>query len=1150
MKQFKNITVLVVLLFLSFLSFITPTQASNNERITGSMTKKEYTNEYQQLNNEQNDAWNKKYNFRPETNVKRVSIWKDFEEAFKNNNVSKIILEADIKAPEPNKLYDRTESLELDGQGHTLEMENSSLNFDRLEKLADFTKKFSDSPVFHMHDIQVINNSYVGAVEGNLGTAWAFINGNGQFGPGGSDNGRRGLWRYRIGNVITPHDQTKPTDNQRIGGRLINAELGEISIWGYNKIVTGAENFYTGGITYEPSTYYKGEIADYNYSTIWFMLNPQQARNSVNKNNLTGTQAFDIGDNSFVYLHNTNSGTGFPAVYEHYQLLNVGKNATYNANVPGTAVSFNETNAKFVAESGAKVNLLSRSQGASTVSLANSNSTHGTGSTIPPNNTSFTAKEDSEVYIVGNNSNQYNGIIAFNGTNQQFSLENVLNFDIRNLYNSNFLGYGFGSETHLFKVLNSDISLWKNISPVDGSPDIDTNNVALFSVSPVGNDGKVVSTDPILNTGYKRNQFKRISGFNSKPELEWVPVTDADLSQKARILLGYVPVGGSDPFDENGDAKVKPIYADGKLIAKSDMTDTIGNTYVATSSTDGYLHWTKENHQKKDYQVAGKNMLGTPFKVDSNGQRYREGEESSTTVIDVTPPEPAKVNGTVTNVSKKIKGTGEAKSKVSMTINGTKQTDLSGVTDDEGNWEIELPKNRLKKDDKVQIFLEDNAPLISSDETFAKENQLPYLPADRIPATNSKTGNINPKNDLTYSDTVFKAATSIVVQDVEPPAPNIDKIARALTKDEKGNQIPQGDGTPLTPNDWKGKITKVNNTLSYRIAVRVPGTKGKDTQKVLYNTKITDKIPENLTFNKQDVKVWKYNKGDAQGLPIRYPDNVIGSDGKHQFNMGDIDLTASEATLINEPIVEYNESTRELTVGIGDRSKNTNDHYNEHGYEGSNKYGHLLPGDNVVIEFPTTVTKEAVKQTIKNTGKVSGFSAEEITSDPLEYKEISVTSNTALSPGGDVTGELVLASAPKEINFGVVNLIDYNKPVGTDKTSIDQPLIVKDTLRDKDWKVTVKLIEEMTYRKDEDIHELPNSLYVRYKNKEDTLTLNNPVMIYKSDINSVPSTQEEFNISNDWKKDANADGIKMKASKIPRSETYTGKVEWAIENTQ
>lgn len=40
MKQFKNITVLVVLLFLSFLSFITPTQASNNERITGSMTKK------------------------------------------------------------------------------------------------------------------------------------------------------------------------------------------------------------------------------------------------------------------------------------------------------------------------------------------------------------------------------------------------------------------------------------------------------------------------------------------------------------------------------------------------------------------------------------------------------------------------------------------------------------------------------------------------------------------------------------------------------------------------------------------------------------------------------------------------------------------------------------------------------------------------------------------------------------------------------------------------------------------------------------------------------------------------------------------------------------------------------------------------------
>ncbi|MFY8330962.1 pectate lyase-like adhesive domain-containing protein [Vagococcus carniphilus] len=1134
-------SILTALFFAIFIfCFPSSFDAENSDRITGSMSKTEYTQKYQELNDLQNETWNQTYNFKTDTNVKQVASWEKFKEAYEDNNVSKIIMTKDITAPAAQHLQ-RVESIEIDGGNHTLKMLQGTLNVEGLVSMAQFTKKFSDTPLFHLHDIEVINGAD-GVAEG--GNYWSFINGySGLEEIGGRYSGRRGIWRYRIGNVKTPKG---PKGGTQIGGRFISGCLGDISMWGYNTIVTGAENFYTGGMTIEPFTFYKGENTIHNYSTVWFRLGKQNVPNNVNKPYLTGTEKFDVGEGAFVYLNNTrDSSVTFPGVFEWFKEIHIGKNATYNANIPGTAVSFNMDGSKFIGDSGSKVNLLSRSSGRPTVSMTGSAAVT---STTITKDTSFEMAPDSELYVVGSNISA-SGIIEFaSNYNGKFLLNSISAFDIRNLTNYPFMGRATG--TNNFTVLNSDISIWKNASAVDGTPDLDTNNVALFSVNPIGNDGQVTGTDYNLNTEFKRSAYKRISGFNNKPELQWVPVTDADLTQKARVLLGYVPVGGSDPFDENGDAKVKPIYADGKLIAKSDMTDTIGNTYVATSSADGYLTWSKDDHKKKDYQVAGKNMLGTPFKVDSNNQRYREGAESSTTVIDVTPPEPAKVDGTVTNVSKKISGTGEAKSKVSITVNGTKQNDLSSTVGDDGKWEIAIPKNRLKKDDKVQIFLEDNAPLISSDEEFAKENKLPYLPADRIPATNSKSGNINPKSNLTYSDTVFKAATSIIVQDVVPPTPNIDKIARALTKDEKGNQIPQGDGTPLTPNDWKGKVTKVNNTLSYRIAVRIPGTKGKDTQKVLYNAKITDKIPEHLTFNKEDIKVWKYNKGDAQGLPIRYPDDVIGTDGKHLFNMGDINLVASEATLINDPIVEYDEATRDLTVGIGDRSKNTNDSYSEHGYDGSNKYGHLLPGDNVVIEFPTVVTKEAAKQTIKNTAKISGFSAEEITSDPLEYREISVTSNEALSPGGDILGELILASAPEEINFGTVNLIDYTKPVGSDKTSIDKPLIVKDTLRDKDWKVTVKLIEEMHFDKNGEVDELPNSLYVRYKSKNNTLTLNDPVVIYMSDINSTPSTQEEFNISNDWKKDTDGDGIKMKASKIPYSETYTGKVEWAIENTQ
>ncbi|MEG0256535.1 MAG: hypothetical protein RR669_13180, partial [Vagococcus sp.] len=382
------------------------------------------------------------------------------------------------------------------------------------------------------------------------------------------------------------------------------------------------------------------------------------------------------------------------------------------------------------------------------------------------------------------------------------------------------------------------------------------------------------------------------------------------------------------------------------------------------------------------------------------------------------------------------------------------------------------------------------------------------------------------------------------------PTPKINKIARALTKDDKGNQIPQGDGTPLTENDWKGKITKVNNTLSYRIAVQIPGKTGEDSQKAIYNAKITDKIPDHLTFNKEDVKAWSYKKGDELGLPIRFKTDVIGADGKHQFNMGDIDLVNSEATPIANPIVEYDETERMLTVGVGDRSKNTGDKYDAYGYEGSNKYGHLSPGDKVVIEFPTTVTSDAVKNTISNTGKITGFSAEEVTADPLEYKKVSATSNEALSPGGDVSGELLLVSAPSNITFANTNLIDYNKTIGSDKDSIDFPLVVKDTLKDKKWQITVRLTEEMNYKEGGQTYELPKSLILTYNKKPTPLGYNDVGVVYQSSKEDLESTKEDFNISNDWGKGENEDGLKMKASKIPHAGKYKGTMEWTLENTQ
>ena len=1150
-NKIKKIDLLILGAMLLSLITLLPIKVMGvtDESITGAMTAEQYKDKYGALNQAQNDAWNKKYNFRPETNVKEVSDWEGFRSAFEDNDVSKIILKDNIKSTVNGRRYNRNESIEIDGQGHLLEMVNSSLNVDNVTSLSSFTKNFSDVPVFHMHDIQIINNTGYGAVEGNLNTAWAFINGYSQYGSGGLSGGRRGLWQYRIGNILTPYDESKATNNQRVGGRLINAELGQIDIWGYNKVVTGAENFYTGGIRYEPNTYYRGEIAYYNYSTIWFMLNPIAVSANGNRNDLTGSQQFDIGDNSFVYLHNTNTGTGFPAVYEHYNLLRVGENATYNANVPGTAVSFNEKDSSFVAMKGAKVNLLSRRTGAPTMSLVNSNNTNPTGSTIPPTNTSYQIHEDAELYVVGNNTNSNVGVVDFGNTSStggKIVLDNPIAFDIRNQASSNFMGRG--NNTNIFSITNSDISLWKNATNLGVMPDIDTTDVASFSVIPTSTNGVVTSTEPKLQNGYVRNQFRRISGFNSAPELLWEPVTDADYSQQARVLLGYVPVGGDNPFDENGDPIVQPVYADGDRVAKADLTDTLGNKYTAASQKDGFLHWNKDDHTKKGFQIAGKELSGIPFRENSLGTRYRDGEESKVSVVDVTPPNPAKISHLVTTVSKKMTGTGEPLSKVSITVNDVKQENLKTIVDEQGDWEIDIPTGLLKPNDEVQIFLEDNAPEIISNQEEAIEKGLAYLPKDRIPITNSATGNINPKEKMTYSDAVFEEATKITVSDITPPTPKINKIARALTKDAEGNQIPQTIDPVISPEDWQGNVTKVNNTLSYRIVVQIPGTKDKDIQKVLYNAKLTDKIPDYLSFDPKDVKVWNYKVGDkTDGFPIRYQDNVIGTDGKNEFNMGDIDLISSEATALANPIIEYDDETRMLTIGIGDTSKNVEDKYNKYEYEGSNKYGYLLPGDKVVVEFPTTVTSNAVKKTIENTATISGYSAELISQMPEEYKEISATSNKAINPGGEISGELTLTSAPEKIVFPKTNLIDYNKAVGSE---LDQPLIVTDTLKTKNWQVTIKLIEQMSIEESGDVYELPNSLYVRYKGNDSFLQLNTPTLVYESDLASESSGKEEFNISDNWGDSTQADGIKMKGSKVPMTGEYKGTVEWALENTQ
>ncbi|MGL4695539.1 pectate lyase-like adhesive domain-containing protein, partial [Enterococcus larvae] len=918
--------------------------ARANGKITGGMTQAEYNAQYSALNQEQNDAWNAKYNFRPETNVVRVNDWTTFRAAFENNAVSKIIIEADIYYGTSIRIS-RTESIEIDGQGHLLEMRNGSLNVDGLTSLANFGKAFSDVPVFHMHDLQIANNTGYGAVEGNLSNAWAFVNGNGQ------RNSNRRLWNYRIGNIYTPYDASQTNNNQRVGGRLINAELSEISVWGYNTVVTGAENFYTGGMTFEPNSFYKGTNAEYDYSVIWFMDLPTAAQ-AVDA---TGTRTFDVGEGSFVYLNYTANGTNYPAVYENWDSMTIGKNATYNANMPGSAVYFNKDYATFTAEEGSTVNLLSRRGSQPTVRFQAVNSTSGGQSN--PTNTKFEMKPKSNLFVVGSNSG---GVISYGtlgtrATGVQFILDNPNTFDIRNTFNSTtttnaFLADGTNNRgSHSFIIKDSDISIWNNSTNIDGSPTYDYQNVENFTVTNASSNGGVTSTDADLASQFIRPNFKRISGMNSDPELIWTPVTDADYSQRSQILLGYTAVGGSDPFDPNGDAYVKPVYADAVRKAYVDYTDTLGNTYTGVSGADNYVHWLKADHATAGFQIAGQDMKGTPYKASLVGgvlTPYRSGVETPTTVLDVTPPEPATLTGgRLTNATKQLKAENlEPNAKVLLSIDGAAAI-AAGTVEADGTWTYNL-SGYLATGQTVTIYLQDSAARIDAE--IAAQLMVPTLPT-----THTVDGNINPyPNSVTYSDATFQPAIRYTVEDVIP----VPTLRKGVTSSA-------------------GDSVSVGDTVTYSLTA----TNTKAGSENWGNVVLEDTLPDGLDFDEANhgITITLYNASETPGTDPGTPITV------------DADS------------FEYNESTRLLTINVGN-------------IPALNKVVATFDMKAVSASEDDILNKAFAKgdspqeATFVEGGTVVG-----------PFISLEAESNEIGLPGGELYGGLTFVSAPTTIDFGV-----------------------------------------------------------------------------------------------------------------------------------
>ncbi|MDR1774523.1 MAG: Ig-like domain-containing protein [Clostridioides sp.] len=796
--------------------------------IKGSMTKEEYDADptITSSNEAANEAWYQKHGFDPDKNVVEVSDWKAFRKAYIDNSVSKIVLKNDIK-PEKDKDWIITEvaivrqnSIEIDGQGHKLEIYTTLLGATPQQGSLNLGKPNitnGKDPVFYMHDITCIDT-----MEGypDYNSAWAFINGgdfDDAYNKGGSSQNYYGIqydnlgndiskWYYRIGNVSTKYKEGKGLGSHYIPGRLIQAIRAEISVWGYNDIVTGSENFYVGKLIFEPYCYYLGTVTYQDYSVIWFIDNKHSGDgDKENGGNTMGDGSATIGHDSFVFLCNATNYTNYPAIYKSFNSITVEENATYNVSVGGNAFRYNTDGATFTAKKGSVVNLLSRYKGSSTFAYAGVKAVVGITdqSVVRANNTVTTFEPGSEVYIYGNCETDHNeGVINFthsnqlelqNGslseykhpTNNKFIIDNPKAFVIRNNNKKGraieFGKHATGSE---FIIKDSDIDTWNNTDNLDGNPTGSYPSVEEFRLTHEENNEnkdfpyycKQSSTDGNLEQQFQVDKVARISGLGVEPKVEWEPITDADKTLRARIILGLFPVGGEKPFDENGDAIVAPIYADNLRIASMRMTLPNG-TQSPDMCSDGstnnngcnFDNTTKEfswrPHAPDDvFRTAGEELSAVAWR-----NTNMISPEAKITVIDITPPEPAKLTTQhvyPNNLTTKIHGEGEeVGAKVTLSRNGTDETSCTSEVGADGKFELNLPNN-LAEGDVLQIFLNDKSG--NHSEELGTANAL----------TNNDIGNANPSNtqvdqttrEYAYRDAKFKeAATIIVEKPIETP---------------------------------------------------------------------------------------------------------------------------------------------------------------------------------------------------------------------------------------------------------------------------------------------------------------------------------------------------------------------------------------------
>lgn len=1043
-----------------------------------------------------------------------VSNWADFKTAFEDQTTTKITLTNDITyTGAVTNLKYRTTDIVIDGSkagtkpedfnNYKLDLANTSLMIGKPTN--------SDTATMNIQNITLANNGTVGADVARGGiietyNAYSASNNN-QYGQ---------YWTFNMKNVYVP-DVSSTSGS----GRLFRTPRAQINVSGKNKIYTRAENFYTGGVNFADGTEYYGEITQNNYSIIWF--NSQVGASD------TGTGDFIVGDSANVKLRNVRNtnNTGYPAVYMYYRSIQIGENAQFTASVPGAAVQFSGDGQTFNAKKGSIVTLTSLASYPSIQdsvtnfvgSGANSPTPIMNWSTYYAKNMTMTIEKGSSLYVIGATNNIYNSMVRLGSinnasqTNNKIIINSPEQFDIRNngtrtSYDALQTGYA-GSNYISFN--DSNLSLWNLGSSFSSGADYIYSDVENMTISTnnvwSGTESTLVSALNSKKTIYRTN-IARINGLNSKPSVDWMyNITDADktLSKFARVNIGKVP--DDKGLDENGDLHYTLQYAGAGLPV--DVTNLKNNTALSLlTDKDGYVSTTLT-----DFLDPGMKFSA----IATRGKLVSEPSLSKP-VFKITPPKPVKINtGKIYESDSKIYGSGaEVGSKVYLQVNGGAMTEVATV-DESGNFSYTLP-TKFSVGDNVQVYLRDTAGLAPTDLKV------------KAPTTNDKDGNINPSNDLVYSDATFPAASSYVVEKGRISKATATKKV-SLKGGNSDSPISIGDIVTYTINvsndEEDGSNIEWNDVYLEDVLAAGLIYEPSNANVTVDGVKISDASYDE-TSRKLKVPLGKIMPKKASGENVKTItfDAKVSSDvaGKTISNIATVsgkDISNNDFTIQSNQADISSVKNNTITVNFTDLN------------------GAKLE-EPIVIQGAIGSTQDL------DANKDVQSTIEKIVNK--NYKLITPPSNTKVTITGNgdkvdyvFDGILRIVSAPKTIDFGTLQLSDKVQTVHPQ--SIDDDLVISDTrlAQNNGWSLSAKVTKPLTNSGGKTI---PNAL--SYNTGKSSILLSDSDAIIESN-----TSKGNVDISSDWGNTDKSKGLKLSYNPAEMSSgnvlgTYTGEVTWTI----